>query len=966
MRMLKCLVGCVGLAVAAAPLSAQTFVFHLRGDQEVPPVPSTASGGCLGLLNQPASSFALSCVHDVVGATVMHIHRAPAGVNGDIVFDLGNPATPVTATWTGMTPADITDLLAGDLYLNIHTAGRPAGEIRGQILPRTVDTVIFTADASQFVPPGAGSETANCSADLDDAATAISLACTHGVPNPTAAQVHQAPFGNNGPTLFAFPSPVSPLAASVPLTAHQVASFAATFLYLTVVADDGVEATPDVQIRGQIGTPPAGAGTGTIHIVKQTFPAGGLSFNFDESVTPGVFALDDAGIRTFSAVSPGTYTFTEQDPTINPGGYTLGAIECDDANSTGNVATRTAAVELEAGEVVTCAFQNIETAATDALFVFHLSGDQETPPVATPRRGGCMGRFDSGASELTLVCVHDVVDATMIHVHRGAPGVNGDVLFDLGEPTSPVLATWSGMTPAEVADLFAGNLYVNIHTSGRPNGEIRGQILPRTVDVVNFTLGGGAAVPPNSSTATGTCTADLSTDAELLAVSCSHTLSAPDEAHVHQGHFGDNGPVVRDFPSAASPFFDDVPMTPRLVADFAGGFLYVEVHGVTGPEPTPEEIIRGQIGAPPVVPTTGTLTIRKLTTPGGGTGFQFTDNLPGSPGVFTLDDAETQTFVNVVPGGYTVTELPLSGHGLTDIRCDDDDSTGNVATGRAIVQIESGEAVTCTFHNLQQLAGAELFVFHLSGAQEAPPVATTARGGCFAQLDAGAGTLAIVCTHDVSDPAVMHIHRGAPGVNGPIVFDLGSPVSPVEAVWTGMTPAEIAELLAGAYYVNIHSGGRPNGEIRGQILPRTVDNVFFVATGAQEVPPNASAARGGCSADLSDPATSVAVQCQHDVEQVTVSHLHQGPAGFDGPAIFDFPNANPFFADVPLSPRLVADFAAGFLYVNIHSAAFDQGEIRGQLVAALAYSVEIPTASGSGLLLLVLALAVAGFWRLRT
>ena len=115
------------------PLFAQTFVFHLRGEQEVPPVPSVASGGCMGQLDQPGATLALTCVHDVVGATVMHIHKGAPGVNGPILFDLGDPASPVTATWTGMTASDITDLLAGNLYINIHTSGRPSGEIRGQI-----------------------------------------------------------------------------------------------------------------------------------------------------------------------------------------------------------------------------------------------------------------------------------------------------------------------------------------------------------------------------------------------------------------------------------------------------------------------------------------------------------------------------------------------------------------------------------------------------------------------------------------------------------------------------------------------------------------------------------------------------------------------------------------------------------------------------------------------------------------
>src|SRR5205823_2369728 len=119
------------------------------------------------------------------------------------------------------------------------------------------------------------------------------------------------------------------------------------------------------------------------------------------------------------------------------------------------------------------------------------------------------------------------------------------------------------------------------------------------------------------------------------------------------------------------------------------------------------------------------------------------------------------------------------------------------------------------------------FVFDLSGANEVPPVATSARGGCFAQFDGAGMRLSIICVHNVTNATLMHIHRGAAGVNGPIVFDLGNPASPVQAVWTGMTPTDVADLQAGNLYVNVHDAGRPTGEIRSQILPRTVDSFSF-------------------------------------------------------------------------------------------------------------------------------------------
>jgi hypothetical protein len=957
------------LVFVASPGLAQTFVFHLRGDQEVPSSASVASGGCFGVLDQPAGEFSLTCVHDVVGATLMHIHRAPAGAIGPVVFDLGDPTSPVTATWSGMTPADVADLLAGNLYVNVHTAGRPDGEIRGQILERTVDLVAFTADGSQVMPPHATSAIATCTADLSNDATALAIACTHDLPLPQSVHVHEAPVLQNGPIVFTFPSAASPLSGTMPMTPRLVAGFAATFLYLDVHGPAGSEENPGEEIRGQIGDPPTGASTGTIRIVKASFPPGAEGFSFTDDVpgSSGSFELDDGDVQTFAAMPAGTYTVTEDNPAAAPGGFRLADVDCDDADSDGDPFARAATVRLQAGEVVTCTFRNTEGGEPGSTFVFHLAGDQEVPPVITPDRGGCMGTFNEEASELTLVCVHDIIGPTLMHVHRGAAGVNGPVAFDLGNPTSPVIATWSGMTPGDVADLLAGGLYVNVHTAGRPEGAIRGQVLERTVDLVTFAADGGQVVPPNPTPATGTCQADLNDDADELAVSCTHDLPAPDAAHLHEGERGTNGPLAFTFATAASPFAADVPMIPRLVADFAAGFLYVDVHGTGGSEDEAGDEIRGQIAAPPVVVATGTIRIVKATTPAGGAGFVFTDDVPGSSGSFALDDGQTQTFANVSPGNHTVTEADpaLGGWTLSDVVCDDTDSTGNPAARAATIQLEAGEVVTCTFHNLQSVAASSIFVFHLSGDQEVPPIATAARGGCMGQLDAGAGVLSLVCTHDVDLPTVMHIHRGTAGAIGPIAFDLGDPRSPVEATWTGMTPADVADLLAGRLYVNVHASGRPEGEIRGQMLVRTVDSFAFLADGGQEVPPTGSMARGRCSADLADDARSLFVACTHQVAQPTMIHLHDAPPGREGPVVFDFPLLNPFSGNVPLTPRLVADFAAGFLYVNVHTEDSPQGEIRGQLIAGALSVVEIPTLGEWGMILFALALVAAGWLRLR-
>ncbi|HJW96325.1 MAG TPA: CHRD domain-containing protein [Thermoanaerobaculia bacterium] len=594
-------------------------------------------------------------------------------------------------------------------------------------------------------------------------------------------------------------------------------------------------------------------------------------------------------------------------------------------------------------------------------FVFDLRGSHEVPVTTSTATGGCMGTLSG--SDFSITCVHDVINATMMHIHRGAAGTTGPVVFDLGSPAAnPVTAAWTGMSPADIADLLAGNLYVNIHSSGRPTGDIRGQILSRTIDNVAFTANEQQFVPPGSGSATASCTADLDNSATSLAIQCTHNVPTPQSAEMHEGAFGTNGPIVHTFASPNSPISESVPMTPQLVADFEATFLYLEIHGPNADENTAGPQVRGQIGLPPQPPSTGTIRIVKNTSPAGGTNFAFTDDIPATSGSFTLNDGGVQTFSNVPPGTYAITESNPSGYTLTDLTCSAG-GTANPFTRTATVQLQAAETVTCTFTNLRSVAPTSIFAFRLGGDLEVPQTNESARGGCFAQFDSATSTLSMVCTHDVVEPTVMHIHHGAAGTTGTVAFDLGNPESPVEATWSNMSAGNVADLFAGNLYVNIHTAGRPGGAIRGQIVPRAVDVTSFYLNGANEVPPTDSSASGTCNTNLSDDAASLFVQCNHTVAVPTASHLHDAPPGFDGPVVFDFPGSNPFSGNVPLTPRLVADYEAGFLYVNVHSAAYDTGEIRGQAFATLAPATNAPTLSAW--MLAALAAMLIGFAAMR-
>jgi hypothetical protein len=115
-------------------------------------------------------------------------------------------------------------------------------------------------------------------------------------------------------------------------------------------------------------------------------------------------------------------------------------------------------------------------------------------------------------------------------------------------------------------------------------------------------------------------------------------------------------------------------------------------------------------------------------------------------------------------------------------------------------------------------ASAQNYSATLEGSQEVPPNASSASGTGLFTLD-GANLLHynIVFSGTASETGA-HIHGAAPvGVNAGIVFAL--PLGNPKIGFVGpLTAAQVADLNAGLYYVNIHSTAFPGGEIRGQIL----------------------------------------------------------------------------------------------------------------------------------------------------
>jgi hypothetical protein len=107
----------------------------------------------------------------------------------------------------------------------------------------------------------------------------------------------------------------------------------------------------------------------------------------------------------------------------------------------------------------------------------------------------------------------------------------------------------------------------------------------------------------------------------------------------------------------------------------------------------------------------------------------------------------------------------------------------------------------------------------LTGAQEATPNTSTNTGTATLVFNTTTKIFTLTVTHTVGTPTAGHIHKGALGVSGGVVFPFSAATSPIAYTSAALDATQEADLNAGLYYVNIHSAAPyGGGEIRGQLL----------------------------------------------------------------------------------------------------------------------------------------------------
>lgn len=242
------------------------------------------------------------------------------------------------------------------------------------------------------------------------------------------------------------------------------------------------------------------------------------------------------------------------------------------------------------------------TASARAPMRAAIDAAQETPPNGSAGTGTGLFLIDTATNTLFYHIRYSGLGSaeSAAHIHGYAPlGVPAGVVHAL-PGGNPKVGAWTYLEANE-ASIVGGLTYVNIHTTGFPGGEIRGQVLldsgPNMVALVN----GASETPPNGSLGQGIafCTIDTGANTLSYEIAFGGLGSGESAAHIH-GFAAPGVPagVLHALP-AGSPKTGTWNFLETQEANILAGLTYVNIHstGFPGGE------IRGQIE--PVSPATG-------------------------------------------------------------------------------------------------------------------------------------------------------------------------------------------------------------------------------------------------------------------------------------------------------------------------------------------------------------------------
>jgi hypothetical protein len=477
----------------------------------------------------------------------------------------------------------------------------------------------------------------------------------------------------------------------------------------------------------------------------------------------------------------------------------------------------------------------------DILVASRLLGSNEVPAVVTDAIGVATVTFNDTYTEATLnVTASNLSSAfTGLHIHNGIAGENGPVLFDFtgtfveGRSTSTF-----AVTKDDVAALINGEYYLNVHTANNPNGELRGQLALESSETFSAILDGSEEIPAVNTPALGIASAIYTANTNVLELNILATnLSGPITGfHLHRGASGTTGPVVQNLESFVVGSTVMVKLDAGdYIAALRNGDIYVNIHT----EAYPNGEIRGQL-----IATKGlyfdTWMDGKQEVPA-----VENDALGLAIGTISSDLTEMSyaLLVDNPTGPFTAAHIHKAalGEGGGVVLDLDDDIFGQFLFNEGVAitpefladylrgdlyfNVHTAAAPNGEVRGQLYRVARDGYVYDLCQEQEVdePVNAGNASGsGMFAfNRDYDEAHLMAVVNQLSSTFQGSHIHNGAVGTNGPVVFDFTQRWSNSGSFFyvTEEFTSDLAAIIqSGNAYVNIHTTNNPGGEVRGQLV----------------------------------------------------------------------------------------------------------------------------------------------------
>lgn len=544
-------------------------------------------------------------------------------------------------------------------------------------------------------------------------------------------------------------------------------------------------------------------------------------------------------------------------------------------------------------------------------YLARLNGDNMNPPVAS--NGHAQVIAELNGSQLTLSGSFNNLTTgySGAKLHMGGRDYSSTGFYNLnadftGNKMNGVFQADSNsvtLTQAQLDSLQQGKLYIDIHTSSNPGGELRGQLITGEYTTYKAPLTGTQQVSPVFSLGSGKVTMKRTGDQFILSGALrdleSKLIDIPTtgtSAHIHKGMAGENGGIMINLDMVEKPnklggtfrAQDNVYiLSNSMIEALDNRMLYINIHTQNN---KPGEL-RGQIAGDydefylatlsgasetPSVLTSGhgrlVVELYEAESVLGQNSFRVSGRFDDLASNY---NSNAGYYIKIGAAGSNTGGIPF----LFDPGLDADQKGGYIDTTFNLSDPQTGDLrnrnyyvqVTSQNEPVGEIRGQILPLseayFHasLSGLNAVPPRNSAAFGGV--KLELKEDTLVLTGSFDDLNSTVdttirngAHLHTGSAGTNGGIDLELmptldgdgmGGEFTATQNTFV-LSSGQIDDLRAGNYYVNIHTSNVPAGAVRGQVLHEP--NGFPTSTKVTFPTPGDTVEIGGNPNDVYQPA----------------------------------------------------------------------------------------------------------------